>query len=153
MNLKAPNGSSFRLKLVGYQYPEITNDEFDSNWLNVRIDVTLPMGSWSATAPALLAQEVQLLADWLDYVAARTQNEDETGFTEPNLWFKIIRHANENRILRVHFEIEYRPPWARSHVFGIDEYFAEFALSDADLHQAATSLRTQLAQYPPRLAS
>ena len=50
--------------LVGYQFPELEDVEYDSNWLNVKIAVSHQRGKWSTIDPALLTYEVQWLIDW-----------------------------------------------------------------------------------------
>src|ERR1700738_540527 len=75
MDISAGDGSSFHLKLVGYQFPEKVNEEWDSNWLIIYIAMNLPQGAWSVTDPFLLTYEVRSLADWFDAIASNWQAE------------------------------------------------------------------------------
>lgn len=152
MDIRADNGSSFHLNVLGYQYPEIDNEEWDSNWLRMHMAVSVPQGSWSVADPFLLTYEVKRLADWLDAVTNDTEAENEIGFTEPNLWFEVIDAMGRGKYLRAHFAIECLPPWAASNEHGTEDIFAEFSLSSIDLHTAADSLRYQLSVYPQRAA-
>ena len=51
------------MSLVGYQFPDLEDDEYDSNWLNVKIEVSNERGKWSAIDPALLTYEVEWLIE------------------------------------------------------------------------------------------
>ena len=45
MHLKNASGESLRLTIIGYQFPEITEEYYDANWLLVSIEATLDKGS------------------------------------------------------------------------------------------------------------
>ena len=150
MYFAASDGSSFGLKIIGYEFPHLEQEDYDSNWLNIQIEVTTPEYSWSATEPSLLTYEVARLAEWLESVDQGKPVEDEIGFIEPCLWFKLIRHRDTVKSLRIHFELEYRPDWTRTEQMRQQPLFVEFPLSEIDLQQAATSLRSQLSHYPQR---
>ncbi|MEO8288130.1 MAG: hypothetical protein ABI670_17010 [Chloroflexota bacterium] len=150
MDIRADNGSSLHLEIVGYEFPDMDNVAWDSNWLRIHMSVTLPEGAWSITHPFLLTQEVKDLADWFDAVDAHVQAEKEIGFVEPNLSFDVIYGANKESYLRVHFAAECLPPWARKSEYGTEDVFADLPLSEIDLHAAADSLRHQLSIYPQR---
>ena len=68
MRLVGNDGSYFELKILGYQYTgaiKSAYDEYDANWLSIQINVKTPKGSWNATDPCLLTDEVKALAEWL----------------------------------------------------------------------------------------
>lgn len=150
MRLQAGDGTSLRLAIVGYEFPEEADAEYDSNWLMVRLSVTLPQGSWTATHPFLLTYEVAELATWLEEVADDKQTENEIWFVEPNIRFQVVETPMGRSCLRAYFAAECRPPWAYLIEYPEGDQFAEFALQELDLYQAAESLRAQLARYPPR---
>jgi hypothetical protein len=150
VRLVSRDGPSFELAILGYEFPELEEADYDSNWLVVRIDVTTPEGSWTATEPSLLTYDVKRLADWLDDVKNNQQMVDEIGFIEPLLWFKVLGGPFKGKNLRVYFGIEYRPPWARSRPAYEGEIWPEFPLSEIDLNAAAQSLREQLSRFPQR---
>jgi hypothetical protein len=56
MQLYDANGYAFKLTLVGYQFPEMTREPYDSNWLMIEVDVTTPHRSWRASDPCLLSR-------------------------------------------------------------------------------------------------
>src|SRR3954453_606487 len=90
MQFQGSDGTSFDLQIVRYQLPELGNEPYDSNWLQIQIRVILARGSWSVTDPSLLTYEVRHLADWLDALDADESVNDEIGFIEPNLWFERL---------------------------------------------------------------
>ena len=48
MQLYDTNGYALELTLVGYQFPEMAHEPYDSNWLIIEVDVTTPDQSWRA---------------------------------------------------------------------------------------------------------
>lgn len=66
MLLKGADGSEIDLRLTRYQFPEITDEKWDANWLMIALRVQAPQGSWHTVDPALLTWEVQELADWFE---------------------------------------------------------------------------------------
>src|SRR4051812_43563925 len=99
MNFKGSNGTSLELKIVGYQFPALATEEYDSNWLQIQIRATIPEGSWTTTDPCLLTYEAAELADWFDAVHEGRASDDVLGFLEPNLRFEI--RGNGARTLRI----------------------------------------------------
>ena len=66
MKLISTHGHAFELNIQGYQFPGITNDYWDSNWLLIEINVSHPRGSWVKVDPSMNTFEVARLADWMD---------------------------------------------------------------------------------------
>ncbi len=85
MKLSTARGLALELQIVGYQFPEINNAPWDSDWLLIRIEVSHPMGNWSTTDPCLLTFEAVDLANWLENVASGGPDLEDESFTEPNL--------------------------------------------------------------------
>ncbi|HNR13321.1 MAG TPA: hypothetical protein PKM59_08415 [Thermodesulfobacteriota bacterium] len=148
MLLKDTN-AEFEMRIVGYQFPDLEDVQYDSDWLNISVRATLPQGSWTYTDPSLLTYEVAELADWLDAVADGTAVSTGIGFIEPNLAFEMVEE--EPRKLRVYFDAETRPPSAPYDPEGTEELWAEFTVSADDLRTAAASLRKDLEQFPVRV--
>ena len=150
MDIHGADGSAFQLKVVGYQFPQVVDDGWDSNWLRIYMSVTLPQGSWSVSDPFLTTFEVKSLANWFDSIVDHTQTEQEIGFTEPNLSFAITETASGIPCLRIHFAIECLPPWVDRTNSRSEGVFADFPLSEIDLRSAAAALRSELQLYPQR---
>lgn len=87
------------LTVLGYQYPAITDDEWDSNWLNIQIHAQDERGSWTATDPCLLTTDLTYLAEWFEATASR-QSQQRINFLEPNLAFEIAAIGDEDVTVR-----------------------------------------------------
>ena len=148
MELKLGNNCSFTMTLLGYQFPELEHVEYDSNWLNVKIDVSQERGSWSATDPALLTYEVAWLIDWLRAVSAGRYDEREQEFLEPCVSFHLSPTEGEPHNLVIEFSHGFEPPWATND--RDEQHQIVFPLTSVDLIGAAQSLEDQLRQYPQR---
>jgi len=177
MLLSSENGDRFALDVVGYQFPDIDGG-VDGNWLNIRIDVTIPQGSWSATEPALLTEDVLGLAGWFEeLVTAPALNTTRTvttadfhdydalvgslgvpgglSFDEPNLAFSLEEADAERIRLRVWFELECRPPWSARPRWAPPkepqpEVYADLVVTREDLTRAARDLYAQMRMFPVR---
>ncbi len=145
MLIKNKDKSSFDMKVMGYQFPDLANEQYDSDWLNIKIDVSIPMGSWTSTDPSLLTWEVADLAKWLESIAEGRSVDAEESFMEPNLRFELIEAGQKK--LRIYFELESKPSWAQED----DTLWADFEVDADDLRKAATSLREDLMRFPTRV--
>ncbi len=147
--LTGQNDHRLELSLLGYQFPTIDDDEWDSNWLNIRISAINDQGSWTATDASLLTGEVGRLADWLQAIAENSDADAELDFIEPNLAFELVE-ANGLVRLRAWFELELRPRWAPADEVPARDLCVDLTLSREDLRAAAEALRAQLRQFPAR---
>lgn len=138
------------MEILGYQFPRLENEPYDSDWLNITIRVKHPRGSWTATDPSLLTYEVERLADWLEAIADGQRVDSDTGFLEPNLNFEL-RENDGTKKLRVYFELESRPSWAATDGAGMEDLWVEFSVRPEILRSAAKSLRSQLEKFPTRV--
>ncbi|CAN5877238.1 hypothetical protein BH24DEI2_BH24DEI2_01590 [soil metagenome] len=148
MKLSEGDNTSLELTVAGYEFPNLENEPYDSDWLYITIRVTHPRGSWTSTDPSLLTDEVAPLADWLEAIADVRTVESETGFIEPNLSFVLLE--GDVRKVRVYFELESRPSWAAAAWAGLEDLWLEFAVVPDMLRDAAASLRSQSAKFPSR---
>ena len=66
MKLENSKGECFKLEIFGYEFPNILDDKWDSNWLEIGIEVKhSEKGTWTASRPCLLTFEVERLIKWL----------------------------------------------------------------------------------------
>ena len=149
MKLSEDENTEFELKIIGYQFPDLENEPYDSDWLNITIRVKHPRGSWTATDPSLMTDEVQDLIDWLEAIADGQTVDSDAYFTEPNLQFQLP--DNDANKLRVYFDLECRPSWAKSTFKDDDELWVEFSVTPEILRNTAKSLRLQLEKFPTRV--
>ena len=137
------------MRVMGYQYPDLAHEQYDSDWLNIKIDVSIPQGSWTSTDPSLLTWELAGLANWLEAIAVSKSVDNEESFMEPNLRFQLISAGQKK--LRIYFELESRPSWASTDGAGINDLWAEFEIDAEALRKAAASLREDLKHFPTRV--
>ena len=136
------------MTLMGYQFPELADVEYDSNWLNVKIEVSHPRCKWLAVDPALLTYEVQWLIDWFRSVSAGRHEKPHLWFTEPCLSFHLSPTKSDPHKLVVQFSHEFRPPWATEDLD--EQHELVFPLQSINLMDAAESLEVELRRYPQR---
>ena len=136
------------MSLLGYQFPELEDDEYDSNWLNVKIEVSNQQGKWSAIDPALLTYEVQWLIDWLRALSGGNHDKPQIWFTEPCLSFYLSPAEGDPEKLVIELAQGFAPPWATKDPG--EQHQIEFPLTSIDLIAAAQSLENQLRRYPQR---
>jgi hypothetical protein len=150
MTLGDKSRSEIQLSIAGYQYPENRPDDYDSNWLRMHLQVTIPHGSWEVTDPFFLTWEVASLADWFSQLADGVSVGSEQSFIEPTLRFERGDISPSGVQLRIFFELEARPPWVHADGAPMDDLSAELFLTPSELRLAADSLRSQLSHYPIR---
>jgi len=149
MLLVGSNGDRLELDVLGYQFLAVEDDEWDSSWLVIRVSAKNDSASWSATDSSLLTSEVETLADWLEALGEGRGVPKELDFTEPNLTFELIEEGQRESI-RVWFELELRPGWARADEVPAHDLHVDLDTSSEDLRIAVESLRSHLRRFPPR---
>jgi hypothetical protein len=148
MQLIGSEGEAFRLEVLGYQFPGLKDNEWDSEWLIISGEVLCAQGRWRFRDPCLCTFEVQTLATWLCNLQVGGP-EREIGFTEPNLRFEHVERQDGDALL-VGFSQESSPPLATD-----DQRYGEgFALSFPfqlnDFTAAAAALQSMLLRWPVR---
>jgi len=149
MKLIGKNGSSIELSVVGYQFPELENEEYDSNWLNVHISVTHPKGSWASSDPSLLTYELRELGLWLEAISEKPNEPSELSFVEPNLSLRYLT-SEPGRVLRVYFELESRPNWAETDGAGMEDLWIDVPFDNEAFHDAADAIADDCKRYSQR---
>jgi len=144
------SGSGFKLEILGYQFPHLETEEYDSNWLIIKTNVTHPERSWTSRGPDLLTYEIAELADWLVGIAHGQAVNPVLRFIEPNLEFRLLDLEPTRQLLRIYFELESRPDWASQDKGIMEDLWVEFPIPELDLEEAVRSLRQQLSKYPQR---
>ena len=153
MILRSRDLSAFELRVAGYQFPDIESDEFDANWLVIEGRVApADERAWEFRDPALLTWEVERLSNWLEALASGQPVEESEDFLEPNLRFEVVGRSGDVITIRVYFELESRPPWFFAREAGMNDLWVDLFVDSDDLRAAASSVRSDLAKYPPRPA-
>ena len=146
LRMTSEDGLLFELRIVGYQFPELETEEYDSNWLLTEVHVVHPRGEWTTIDPCLQTNEVEGLAAWFDAIAQGKQVNMGLDFIEPNLSFRLLPSG----LLRIYVEFESRPLWAKARTVPAEHLHVEFSLSRTDLEEASGALRRELQSYPER---
>lgn len=136
--------TAFELRIVGYEFPEIIGEKYDSNWLLIEGHVTHAAGSWVFCHPCMLTFDVVELADWLEQCAKNKLSDMVLHFLEPNIWFSLV---NCNT-LRVCFDAEALPSWIPLEYTSEQDFYCDFPVNEIILIEAARQLRDQLARFP-----
>ncbi len=138
------DAGSLRLGVDGYQFPDIVDDDWDSNWLMVVGEVEIGNRPWRFRDACLTTFEVERLTVWLDRIMVGEEGNPFCGFTEPNLDFERV----SNEAIRIAFSLEAAPPWGSE-----DDDFGTYGFEvpiDHRLGAAAADLRRLLQTYPVR---
>jgi hypothetical protein len=148
MKLLTGSGIAFELVVLRYEYPDITEDRWDSNWLVVSGKVTTPNESWRFVDACVTTFELADLADWLDSLNNGTPHSAACTFAEPNLefWYSTL----PERLLRIRFAHESAPPSlteSKERAAGVS---LEFPLGEIDAEGAVADLRNVLIEFPIR---
>jgi hypothetical protein len=136
--------SSFKFEIIGYQFPDYSN-EYDGNWLMIKVTVIKDSLKWSKTDPCLFTWEIQEIAEWFDKVANNQKLKSSwIRFTEPSLWFNYAEITNEKVRVSIYFDAELLPPnWDEN-----KECFIDFELTKNELINAGKILRDELKKHP-----
>lgn len=151
MLLAGANGNELELSIVGYQFPDVEHDPWDSNWLLVALRVVSPKGTWEVVDPCLTTWEAKNLMAWLVTVATRDPASTPLAFTEPNLTFTARQKPRSLKrvLLRACFQLELRPPWL-GRGGGSDDLCVDLDVGRDEVARAAASLLTDLIRFPQR---
>jgi hypothetical protein len=142
------SGNEFQLVILGYQHPDVHEDRWDSNWLNVSGTVATAAGQkWTFSAACVTTFELEELAEWLDDLSADGRAPDQFEFTEPHVRFAYVPWPK--RTLQLTLSGEGAPPQPSLQGRG-GEATLEFPLSEADASDLAGQIRNALADFPPR---
>lgn len=139
--------SSFQFEIINYQFPDSFSNEYDENWLMIKINIIQDELKWSKVDPCLLTWEVKEIADWF-YKLANNQKlkNRELRFTEPNLGFAWAKITDEKFRISIYFDAELLPPgWDKS-----KECFIDFELKKSELRNTGKMLENELKRHPVR---
>lgn len=141
------NNQVVELEIINYQYPHITTPtDYDSNWLNIQINAKTNYGHWNTVDPALLTWEVETLIKWLHNVADDKEVTLDLEFIEPNLSFYLTEKNEDFKRVKIQFDLESRPPFAKNEVV----YYVEGSFKNEELRHMSAQLTTELLKFPVR---
>ena len=148
MTFKGINNQTVELKIINYQYPEITDGDWDSNCLNIYLKVKSDVGNWQTVDPSLTTWDVKRLINWFDNLSNNIQPEyTDICFLEPNISFELMgSFDSETKTIRIKFDLESRPQSATDD----KEYFVDFIADNNELKSIVVDLQKELEKYPER---
>jgi len=111
------------IKITNYQYPGNNEGDWDSNWLNIFLNVISNIGNWQTVEASLTTWEVQILINWFYTLSNDKKPEHlDLSFTDSNLSFELFDNQNNTqKKFRIKFNLESRPKSATD----VKEYFVD----------------------------
>lgn len=144
MKLTGADNKSFELWVLGYQFPDIHHDEYDSNWLRVGIKVEGYKKPWITSDPSLLTWELNALKNWLESLG-KNGTDKSVDFIEPNLGFELV-HKSDTALIRINLQLESKPSWFNEH----DVFSMEILADPKQISESIDRLSLDLKKFPPR---
>lgn len=154
MQFTNAQGHSLSLTIQGYEFPSHTpthasghtEEDYDANWLLIRLFIDSPALQWQVVDPALLTWEVSELIEWLEQIAQGQAVGSRFEALEPNLRIRLLAHEAQQATLKFELRAEFRPPGTPS-----DQPFVfESTLDLAALAQQAAHFAQEFRNFPPR---
>jgi hypothetical protein len=148
MRLVGKEGEELHLEVLGYQFSETKDDEWDSEWLIISGLVSCARGRWKFRDACLCTFEVQALAAWLRDVRVGGP-ERELCFTEPSLRFEHVETSDGDQLL-VAFSQECSPPRSTDDERYGEGYTLSFPFCLNDFAAASAALESMSLKWPIR---
>jgi hypothetical protein len=142
MILKSVDGSEFEVQISDYEFPQIENDEWDSNWLKVNLRAKTLTSEWSISTPCLDTYEAAELCDWLRMLADGHQVKMSLSFLEPEFAFQIMETSEAFIVLQVKSRDWQKMPNRISFAYKVER---------KQLHQVAEMWCSEIQQFPTRV--
>src|SRR5690606_16678538 len=141
------NDQTVEFRIINYQFPEITDCEYDSNWLLVYLKVKSDCGNWQTVDPSLLVRELKDIIEWFEKLSNDVETDSNSlVFMEPNLEFELIKNQSDLKTVRIIFDLESRPQNANDE----KEYYVDCEMNNAELKKVAIELTKELESFPER---
>jgi hypothetical protein len=146
MRITSAAGDEFQLVIVRYQFPDVHEDRWESNWLIVNGTVAAAGEKWVFTEPCVTTFELADLADWLDELVTNGTEPSAFEFTEPNLKFTYVPSRRAVQLTLAHESA----PTSMSELERRAGVTVEFPLSGQQTETFAAEIRQALHEYPIR---
>jgi len=136
------------LKITNYQFPQAkTSENYDSNWLNIYINVKSKLGHWQTIGSSLLTWEVEKIIKWfLDLSVNKIIELNSLEFIEPNLSFHLLQNDIAFKSVRIEFDLDSRPKSADDSII----YYVDGIFSNEELRKLSDDLTKDLSKFPKR---
>jgi hypothetical protein len=147
MQFIGKDGQQVELRILGYQFPTETIDQWDKNWLRIYLNVKTKVGHWQTVDPSLTTWEIQELIGWFNNLSQGKEVEyTEMIFVEPNLSFELLKKSENFSTIQLRFNAESKPQSADED----KEYSVNFQFSNEELETIASDLNNELSKFPVR---
>ncbi|MBZ0281136.1 MAG: hypothetical protein K8L97_10365 [Anaerolineae bacterium] len=142
------------MSVAAYEFPDVTDDAYDANWLVIGIALQLVYGAWRwrVEDAGALTWELQDCIRWLERLSRGEAVESETcGFSEPDISFETIRNEDGEIIgLTMNLMDEFQPPTKVLIPRENNVVSLRFHTPPDVLRAFAESLSADLAKFPQR---
>lgn len=138
---------TYRFSVEGYQFPDNTDGDYDSNWLNIRSEIRCSQGHEVRIDPALLTSELLSISDWFYTISQNDIPWSVThGFIEPN--FEFILYGKREDIVRfgIMLSCELRPQFAEED----EEFIMIFEYSLTEMESLSRAFKKEYELFPER---
>ena len=146
MIFKGTDNQTLEFRITNYEFPNVTDCEYDSNWLLIYLNVNSKSGKWKTVNPSLLVFEVKDIIDWFADLSLNKTEKKNLTFIEPNLEFDLIKENSNFKTVRIKFDLESRPENAD----GDKDYYIDFDMNNSELKNVAEELKLELKPFPNR---
>lgn len=148
--LSAPDGPFVEIEILGYEFPDITEDPWDSNWLVVRIHARNGAREWTAAEPAIDTMELGSLIAGLRSLAAGEVEQIDWEPLEPEI---AIHGRRQEGGVKLDVVLDYGfrsgdPP--QSENLDEDKVVISLQLMPLDVQRFAGELDAYQSQFPMR---
>jgi hypothetical protein len=149
MIINGINNQTVEIKIHNYESPDITDKNYDGNWLNIYLNVKSDAGNWQTINSSLLTWEVKELIEWFKCLANKQLPKwKDQEFIEPNISFYLLNeHNQDEKLLKIKFDLESRPKSAKDEI----EYSVVFKADENELIRLANELEKELSKFPERI--
>lgn len=149
MRLENKNGTYLELRIMGYEFPQFSPEEYeeeDANWLEIAIEAADQGRSWQAAAPCLLTWEARDLMDFLCALAEGRQPRS-LFFQEPYL--RLVDMGGDEELCRIQcgLWLEFHPELKTEQA---PPYLLNFEIPRGELAKVVDGFALELAAFPER---
>lgn len=134
------------LSIVGYQFDDEERlDEYDYNWLYIKLNADLNNKSYTVTYPALLTWELRNLSKWFKDLSINKVKKVELEFLEPCISFELLSSKTEKiKQIRINLALEF------SQSTSDDGLSVIFEADSQTLKNYSIQIKEDLEEFPER---
>jgi len=139
---------SVKFKVINYEFPNINNGTWDSNWLIVDWQVYSKFGNWHTISPTMLTFEIYNLMLWFDDLSKNMCPEDNSIIFVDHDWrFELLNEYNAPiKKIRIKYNVVLPP----EELPDSDGYYVDIFANDEEMRRIALDLRSEVARFPVR---